>query len=282
MATLDSSTFDTLFPLWQADLLATGVLNLASIDFVRPDGMILLVLGVIHLLRDLPYIVIRIPIEHHVRSYLARAGFFAALPDEVIVTPELTRNETFKPIRFNGNCASLLELSLAKTSEELPALIDKIVDATEHLLKYSNQAACDIGILVSEVWQNATQHSSGSISAGVMQVYGDGTQRRLVLAIGDDGIGIANSLRENEQYKNIINDSDAIKMAVKPKVSRLTDETRGNGLHRVVNRTTRNDGVVCIRSGTARYRYQGERHAHWNHHVPHLPGTQVVISLAAA
>ena len=282
MTTLDSSSFDTLFPLWQSELVQTGILSLASIDFVRPDGMILLFLGIIHLLRDLPYIVLHTPFEHRVRSYRARAGFFNALPREVIVTPELTRSEEFKSIRYNGNCTSLLELSIANTSAELPVLINKIVDAAEQLLQYTNEAACDIGILVSEIWQNATQHGNGSLSVGVMQVYGDRRQSRLVLAIGDDGIGIANSLRQNQKYREVADDCVAIETAVKPKVSCLSDGTRGNGLTRVIKRTTSNDGAVFIRSGAGRFRFQGERHVHWAHHVPELPGTQVVISLAAA
>ena len=282
MATLHSYSFDTLFPLWYDQLITTGVLSLASIDFVRPDGMVLLFLGLVYVLQELPYIRLQVPIGH-VRSYLARAGFFDALPSAVRVEPRLTNDELCKSSRFNGNCSSLLELTLAKTETELQTLLDRIVDAAERLLSYPSTAACDIGILVSEIWQNSIQHGDARYSPGVMQVYGEGPNRRLELAVGDDGIGIAKSLSENEKYKNLIDDCDAINTAVMPKVSRLVnDATRGNGLTRVVRQTAERNGIVCIRSGSARSRYQGEKNASWNNHVPHLPGTQVVVSLLAA
>lgn len=281
MVTLDSYSFDTLFPLWQAQLISTGVLSLAAVDFVRPDGMILLLLGLVYVLHELPYIILEIP-NIDMRAYLARAGFFNALPSNVIVEPSLTRDELCKADRYNGNCASLLELTIVESVNELPKLLDRIVEAAECLLHYPSDLACDVGILVSEVWQNAIEHGKGKYTAGVMQVYGRGKHRRLVLAIGDNGIGIASSLIGNEKFKHIDNDLDAIETAIMPKVSGLLDTTRGNGLARVVEKTTKQNGILNIRSGSARLRRQGERNAHWNHHLPKLPGTQIVVSLAAA
>lgn len=281
MITLDSFSFDTLFPLWQEQLISTGVLSLASVDFVCPDGMILLFLGLVYVLRELPYIVLYVP-NVDVRSYLARVGFFNALPQRVTVEPRLTRKELSKSIRFNANCASLLELTIVESINDLPKLLDKIVDAAERFLHYSNELACDVGVLVSEIWQNAIEHGQGNYAAGVMQVYGEGPRRRLELAIGDDGVGIAYSLNQNKKYKNINNDQDAIEKAVLPKVSGLLDSTRGNGLTKVVEKTTEQNGILNIRSGSAKFRFQGERNARFNHHVPNLPGTQVVVSLAAA
>jgi len=285
MATLDSNSFDTFFPQWQKQLMYTGALSLATVSFVRPDGLLLLFLGLIFLLQEWPYFRLRVPANSDVRSYLVRAGFFSALPEDVIVEPRLSDDELFRAARFNGSAASLLELSIAKTSQDVEHLANKVVDATQQFLGCANNVACDFGILVSEIWQNAIHHGKGNYSAGVMQVYRRDSNYELQLAIGDDGVGIATSLRDNTKYHDITNDQDAIETAVMPgvsSISELLDSTRGYGLARVIKKMKEESGILNIRSGSAKYRYLGERNAHVNHRVPDLPGTQVVVSLAAA
>ena len=251
MNALSTYTFDTLFPPWETTLLLTQCLDLGSLDFVTPGGMLLLLFGLVHTLRSLPSILLSVPIGG-VRSYLARAGFFNALPAAVGVLPQLAPDERAMPILHGGNSASLLELTAIDSLDTLDNLLDKIIDTTEHQLGYTKKVALDLGVVVSELGRNALEHAGQCRAAGLMQLYGQGMQRRLELAIGDNGIGVAQSLICSGRYDLIGGDREAIETAIKPNVSCLSDITRGSGLDCVVTKTNQYGGRLDIRSGSAK------------------------------
>jgi hypothetical protein len=81
------------------------------------------------------------------------------------------------------------------------------------------------------------------------QRYKAGTpEERIVVAVGDAGIGIRESLRT--RY-GVMTDGQAIRRAVQWNVSSVADEGRGQGLPGVVDGVRGLGGTVWIRSGAA-------------------------------
>jgi hypothetical protein len=101
-----------------------------------------------------------------------------------------------------------------------------------------------------ELGLNVVEHA-GSPAGGFVaaQRYKAGTpEERIIVAVGDVGIGIRESLRP--RYGDMT-DAEAVRRAIQWNVSRIQDEGRGQGLPGVVDGVRGLGGVVWIRSGVA-------------------------------
>lgn len=103
-----------------------------------------------------------------------------------------------------------------------------------------------------ELCDNAASHSNSSPFFVAAQRYTGATSgppARLELAVADVGIGIPSHLRGNPEYAGIAEDSEAIKLAVRPGVTGTRDR-RGYGFHDIL---TEAEGVgrgeVIVYSG---------------------------------
>jgi hypothetical protein len=101
-----------------------------------------------------------------------------------------------------------------------------------------------------ELGQNVVEHAESPVGGFIAaQRYKAGTpEERIVVAVGDAGIGIRESLRA--RYGDMA-DADAIRRAVQWNVSSIADEGRGQGLPGVVDGVRGLGGTVWIRSGAA-------------------------------
>ena len=109
-----------------------------------------------------------------------------------------------------------------------------------------NQLFEATGELGANVVEHAGSPSGGFVTA---QRYKAGTpEERIIVAVGDAGIGIRESLRP--RYGDMTDDA-AIRRAVQWHVSRVPDEGRGQGLPGVVEGVRGLGGTVWIRSGVA-------------------------------
>jgi hypothetical protein len=101
-----------------------------------------------------------------------------------------------------------------------------------------------------ELGQNVVEHAGSPVGGFVAaQRYKAGApEERIVVAVGDVGVGIRESLRL--RYGEMT-DGEAITQAVRWNVSRVPDAGRGQGLPGVVDGVRGLDGVVWIRSGAA-------------------------------
>jgi hypothetical protein len=109
-----------------------------------------------------------------------------------------------------------------------------------------NQLFEATGELGANVVEHAGSPSGGFVTA---QRYKAGTpEERIIVAVGDAGIGIRESLRP--RYGDMTDDV-AIRRAVQWHVSRVPDEGRGQGLPGVVEGVQGLGGTVWIRSGVA-------------------------------
>lgn len=105
----------------------------------------------------------------------------------------------------------------------------------------------------SELMGNAIEHGHSDLGAFIAaQAYpATASQgRRLEFAVCDTGIGVMEHLRLNPDYAHLTRDKVAIKKALKPGVSGIAGDLRGNGLSDAVE-DSRHEGDVelQIRSG---------------------------------
>lgn len=103
-----------------------------------------------------------------------------------------------------------------------------------------------------ELCDNAASHSRSSPFFVAAQRYTGATSgppARLELAVADVGIGIPNHLRGNPEYEKVQEDSETIKLAIRPGVSG-TRERRGFGFHDILHEAEEvGRGEVIIYSG---------------------------------
>ena len=283
MASLSCMTFDTFYPRWRDDLLNFGWLDLSDLHFVQPGGVLCVLIGIIETVKRLSRAVLRIPSLSQVRSYLARIGFFELLPDHVDIEPALTQEEIEKPHIYKGHCDSVLEMTPIASRGQLREVVECVRQTTERELNYDQDLSNAWAVMLSEIGDNALKHSGESQFIGLMQAFGQGQRRRVELAIGDNGCGVANSLASNERYDHLVGrDGDAIVTALQSGASRLEGVRLypGNGLPSVQETTKRHGGSLDVRSGSAKHCAKGDTDG-WTIDTPFLAGTQVVVSLPA-
>jgi hypothetical protein len=101
-----------------------------------------------------------------------------------------------------------------------------------------------------ELGQNVVEHAGSPVGGFVAaQRYKAGApEERIIVAVGDAGIGIRESLRP--RYGDMT-DRQAITQAIRWNVSRVLEQGRGQGLPGVVDGVRGLGGVVWIRSGAA-------------------------------
>jgi anti-sigma regulatory factor (Ser/Thr protein kinase) len=118
----------------------------------------------------------------------------------------------------------------------------------------------DYTVTISELIQNIPIHSEGE---GFLYIYCTEEDNGLFLncGIADDGIGIANTLKDYQlEYRHFWNDSFAITLALQKGVSRFrkTESGRGKGLFGLYNRIQKWDGSLYLRSGKGLFVYNNK------------------------
>ncbi len=253
--------------------------DLSDYEFVTPGGMVLPALAIRQACSSGTTPVLTVP-NANMRSYLARAGFLKHLSDRAQIEPPHTSSEDLPFDVRRGQNPLLLEITVQTEAGDLPEIIDRVIWVLRRRMSYRKSDAFDIGIVISEIWQNAFDHTNGPVTTiAAMQVYGSPGNGRLEMAIGDDGDGVLSSLRRNPTLPRFATDTKAIRDAIKLNVSEHDDRTRGHGLALLVDKVFSHDGAVTIRSGRGKVHIRMDKGQGWAYQVPHLSGTQVVVNL---
>jgi len=238
---LDAVTLDDVLAL-DLDSGVAG-LDLARIAFVDAYALTGLACFVASAARDgLPVRVV-LPEEPDVRSWLSRMHFGDALEAfDVHVVGDLPR------VVERDRRDALIELQRFKDAHGSDRLASFVWEWLEGGAdgEVVNQLFEATGELGANVVEHAGSPSGGFVTA---QRYKAGTpDERIIVAVGDVGIGIRESLRP--RYGEMTDDV-AIARAVQWNVSRVPDKGRGQGLPGVVDGVRGLGGTVWIRSGVA-------------------------------
>jgi hypothetical protein len=246
---LDAFTLDEVLLLDLTRGMAR--IDLARVSFVDAYALTGLACFIASAERDGLQVVLVPPEDADVRSWLSRMHLGDVLDAfEVRVEGGLPR------VAERDRRDTLIELERfrdAHGSHRLAAFVWERLEggADGEVVNQLFEATGELGL-------NVVEHA-GSPAGGVVaaQRYRAGTpEERIIVAVGDVGIGIRESLRP--RYGEMTDD-EAIGRAVQWHVSRIRDEGRGQGLPGVVDGVRGLRGTVWIRSGAACRRVTSSR-----------------------
>ena len=244
------------------------IIDLSSITFFRPFSLVYLGMFLRYHNYNGRAFNIAMPNTTAARSYLARQNFW----ERFNFNPEVIERE--KLIRFTTHTS----LNDIVDIEKRPYIAEDIATAVSQVLTNSHVRvkANLVAELVCELIDNFAIHSEQSLAAVAMQYYPN--LHRIILAVGDCGIGIRSSLSSNPHFAYLKDSThyEAALKAFEPLVSRTPGS--GTGLTEVRDEVidlggrltlTTGDGYVIIGQGGTKY---GEM-------AYDLPGVQVELSM---
>ena len=221
------------------------------------------------------------PESGQVAGYLARMGFFEAGAQEM----ELDAPRR----RAGGSSDVLLEITPIAENHHVHAVVDRVQERAgailSRTLRYPPSAVIQFAVILSEVCQNILEHAE---APGWVAAQSYNWSRRLgrnvlVLAVGDLGRGFKGSLGPEHagRFGDRWSDATALEAAFIHGLTRFPDQGRGQGIQQMRKQVRRWDGVIAVRSGTARIADVPE----WDDLPPlerdltSFPGAQITIIL---
>jgi anti-anti-sigma regulatory factor len=254
------------------DQRRSPVVDLSSLSFVDPAGLVGLALCVEHLRQRGPKPVVHYPADDSVGHYLLRMGLRNVLRGRA-------RNQRAPRGRPRQRISSaLLELSIIEDTADVDKLLSRLTDRVGRILKaelhYLPADVHNFASVISELCRNIVDHS-GSVGFVAAQRYTRGDHDRFaVISVGDLGVGLRATLGTRypvDQWS----DTEVLRKSLLPEYSRHPD--RGMGLTFVEKVASDYRGSLRLRSGSSCIYIRGNRLLS----IPGapFPGTQATISL---
>ena len=180
-------------------------------------------------------------------SYLEAIGFFTEV--QRAHHSRVSYNATALRARALSRSAVILPLHLIGYRGAEKKILDELYDP---LLKqgFSESYCGHIGWIIGELCDNAHTHSGGPCYLIIEALELTSTATRfLTIAVGDIGIGIPASLKNNPKYSNL-RDDVLLPMAFQSEVSRMEVEPkRGKGLNDVMAIGKGNSSWLKVETG---------------------------------
>jgi len=231
-----------------------ALLDARRLRWVDPVGMIgLLGLGRHLLNRTGEPPALQLPEGGEVPGYLSRMGFFEAGAGIFRMEDRATRR---------GGRASevLLEITPIQENRDVHELVERVQERAALILGRTlhlpPSAVIQFSVILSEVCQNILEHAEapGWVAAQTYQWTRRLGRQVLVLAVGDVGRGFRGSLSSEHagRYGDRWSDATALEAAFIHGITRFPDQGRGQGIQQIRKQVRRWNGLIAIRSGTAR------------------------------
>ncbi len=259
------------------------IVDLRNFSFIDPFGMVgILELGELYKSKGVSK-TLYLPESEEVIKYLERMDFFDFAEKYFICEPSV-RHITKKYLRSSKSDV-LLEITPIEKSDDIHFIVGRVKDRALSILQrhlhYNERSINGFIVALSEVCQNIIEHSDAGGFVGIQKYHWKIMEKNIVkIAVMDIGRGFRNSLSERFSFSS---DMEAIDMALLNGVSRHSDEGRGHGLVAVRKFIEECNGILTLRSGTAK-RYLnamfGRRKKKTN--LTFFPGAQINIILPEA
>ncbi len=186
-------------------------------------------------------------------GYLARMGFFRAAAE--VFAPPLPRARARR-----GHSPVLLELTPVASHADVHQVVDRVQSRAGEILQrnldYPAAAVLPFSVMLSEVCQNIVEHAGapGWVAAQRYEWTKRLGRRVVVISVSDLGRGFRASLQaeHSERFGDRWSDATALEAAFLMGLTRFPDTGRGQGVQQIRKQVRRWDGLVSIRSGTAR------------------------------
>lgn len=258
-------------------------IDFSRVSFADPAGMVAL----LEILRYLSEKEVRATMDcsedKDVFSYMDRMGFWSEAEKLSIHDVPSSRKSGYR------GSDVLLEITGIRERQDVHRVLEDVQKQAEEILQtylhYKEEELNRFLTSVSEVCQNILEHSGDWGYVAVQKyAYRETLGKNVVkMVVSDLGKGIRKTLGEKmrETYEGEWTDCAAIKEALFESRSRFDDPGRGHGLASVRTSAERWNGLLSIRSGTARVSMVPD----WMdasgvmEDLPFFPGTQVVLML---
>ena len=249
------------------------VLDMNTVRFVKPYGVMALVIAIRRLSQRSSRPVFLNNIQGRIHSYLDRMDLFQVGSDWVQTSDVL--DEEWLRSDFTPN---LLELTTITGPEDVETAVARAKRIFSRWLMIPNLG--ELCIVLSELCANIYQHSGDPLGCVLIQKYGPFRGRVTVnLAVGDLGRGIRGSL--TSQHGEIGQETvDYLREAMHGKTARQSGRG-GLGLRRVEQIAASSGGYLWLRSETAAILSRGPDQTQEKTNLISIPGTQVAVALHA-
>ena len=272
---------DESFELFLAQATASDRIDLSSVSFIDPYGMV----GILEAGRMFEQEGTRktlvLPESGSVMKYLERMDFFKYAAKFYKV--ESKSDDLVERFSRNSGSDVLLEITPIEKSNDIHFIVGKVKERAHTILanhlNYDDRAINGFIVALSEVCQNIIEHSENIGFVGIQKYRFQKLEKNVVkIAVMDLGRGFKESLSERFDLKD---DQEALDKALFHAVSRHDDEGRGHGLASVRRFTDKWNGKISIRSGRAKlavipkWSWGKKREAD----LTYFPGAQINIML---
>lgn len=284
-ASLDHRSVDRLIDEFAKCGEGKTLLDARRLRWVDPQGMIgLLAAGTVVRERDGHSPHLQLPESDDVLGYLARMGFFQLAESIFMIDGRA-------PTRSAGSSDVLLEITPITTNSDIHAVVDRVQSRAGAILSrtlhYPPSAVVRFSVILSEVCQNIIEHAEapGWVTAQAYNYARRLGRHVLVIAVADLGRGFRRSLATEHaaRFGKRWADETALEAAFIHGVTRFADSGRGQGIQQIRKQVQRWDGMISVRSGTARIADVPA----WDDtpilekNLTHFPGAQINIVLPA-
>jgi hypothetical protein len=282
---LDYRTVDELVEAVAAAEGEKLLFDARRLRWIDPVGMIgLLSAGKVVADRTgaLPHL--QLPDGGDVPGYLSRMGF-----------PEAARgifHEELESVRTGRKGSDvLLEITPIVENHDVHAVVERVQERAgtilSRTLRYPPTAVVQFAVILSEVCQNILEHAEapGWVSAQTYMWKKRLGREVLIIGVGDLGRGFRESLASEHagRFGDRWGDHTALEAAFIHGITRFPDQGRGQGIQQIRKQVRRWDGLISIRSGTARIADVPD----WDGQPPlqedlaSFPGAQITLVLPA-
>lgn len=285
-SSLDYRSVDELYAAVQEPVETLSLVDLRHLRWVDPNGIVALVAVGERLAEgsgSRPKLAL--PESSDVQGYLARMGFFE-------IAAGVYDLDESPPGRRGRSSDVLLELTPIAENAHVHEVVDRVQKRAGAILsktlRYPTSAVVQFSVILSEVCQNIVEHAEGHGWVAA-QAY-NWTKRLgrevLVIAVGDLGRGFRGSLANEHaaRFSDRWGDATALEAAFIHGLTRFPDSGRGHGIQQIRRQVRRWDGLISVRSGTARIADvpSWEEAPPLESDLAPFPGAQINIILPAA
>ena len=253
-SSLDYTTVDSVFRQCAGVSEGKALFDAGYLRFVDPQGLVgLLSAGALlkGKLGQAPYL--RLPRQTQVLGYLARIRFFEQ-------ARSFFSMEARRPRELPASSDVLLEITPVTTNSDVHAVVDRVQTRAGTILTrtlgYPLVTVVQFSVMLSEVCQNVIEHAEAPGWVAAQAYYWAKRLERwmLMIAVSDLGRGFRGSLAEEHAHRHGSRwaDGTALEAAFLHGVTRFNDLGRGQGIQQIRKQVRRWDGLISIRSGTAR------------------------------
>lgn len=255
---------------------AQHLVDLKNMDFVKPMGVMMLVLIVRRITEQSGRRAHLINLKPDLLAYLERVNLFTVAKDWLQLDEELQAEQRWDR---NPNTANLLELTPITNARDVARVMERAEAIFSRWLQLRNLGS--LLKVISELCSNIYQHSGDPHGFVMIQRYRVVSRHEVdvVLAAGDMGRGIRDSLIA--KYPELGDEPvNYIQAAMDGRTSRHTGRG-GLGLRTVEETIAKEGGYVWLRSETAAIRSFGPNRRYPYTNLAPMPGTQVVVEFRA-